>query len=68
MIENKKFWKPNYWHLGYIIGKITAIKKKLKKTKTPKEDLVLRLKREVLAIKKHIVFMDTIIQNYEQKD
>ncbi len=64
----KDYWNKKYWHLGYIVAIIKRIGKNLPMEKSPKKRAILKMKREVLAIKKHIVFMNEIIQRYEEEN
>ena len=57
--------KDKYWHLAKITGKIEFFKKKSKKTTNLEEKLILSLKRELHQHKKHIIFMELLIQRYE---
>lgn len=59
--------QPSKWHLAKILWKIKAIAKKLKAESSPEERLILRIRREILAMKKHIVFLENIIKDHENK-
>jgi len=58
---------PREWHLARIIGRLLNYKRLTAKAKTPEDRLLLALKREIYAHKKHIVFTELLIERYEKE-
>lgn len=59
--------KRQNWHFARVMGRLQNYKRLLKKPVTRERRLLLELKREVYAHKKHIVLTELIIQKYENE-
>ena len=63
----KDYTNPKRWNPKKIINKVAGYKKKLEETeKYSKEWYILQFKRELNAIKKHVVFFENLLDNYEK--
>lgn len=66
-LDYKNHYSPSRWKLYKIINKIVGIKEKLLGVeKGTKEYFLLQCKREIEQIKKHIIFFQQIVDNYEK--
>lgn len=67
--EKKNYYAPRRWNLKKILTAINSIATTLKKKeKFSKEWYILQVKREIYALKKHIIFLEQIVGRYEGKD
>lgn len=58
----KKHYAPRKWRLSTILGVVTSIKDTLLKTKKRSPEWYrLQYKRELYQIKKHIIFMEELL-------
>lgn len=66
MKKNRNYYAPKRWRLGAIIATIDSIKKKvLGEPKRSQYWYVLQMKRELMQMKKHIIFMEEMIDRLE---
>lgn len=64
----EKAYNLRLWTLKKVVNKIIGLKERLTRTdKKTKEWYIIQFKREVLQIKKHIIFMDQMIERYEKE-
>lgn len=62
-------YAPQRWKLERILNKIYNLKLKIKKEeKGSKEWFIIQMKREIEQQKKHIIFLQNIIDLYEAKN
>lgn len=65
----KDNYSPHRWRLDKILHKIFGLKKKFQKEKKgSKAWFVLQMKRELEQQKKHIIFLQNIIDLYEKEN
>jgi len=68
--KNKKdHYAPKRWTLGKVSGKLKGLLHKIwGEKKGSKEWYLFQFKRELEQMKKHIIFLEQVIEFYEQAD